>query len=76
VTQKTNVLFLAYHILWVLLALLSTMEKGMNRVTGHGDLLWLWSEVYGFFLEGFRFCKYCCSDLAILLFPFVYLFYY
>jgi hypothetical protein len=39
VTPKTNVVFLACHILWVLLALLSIMEKGMNRITGHGDLL-------------------------------------
>lgn len=67
-TQKTNVVFLACHILWVLLALLSIMEKGMNRITGHGDLLWLWSEVYGSFWRGLGFTSIAA---AIFLFCFV-----
>jgi hypothetical protein len=44
------------------------MEKGMNRITGHGDLLWLWSEVYGSFWRGLGFTSIAA---AIFLFCFV-----
>jgi hypothetical protein len=44
------------------------MEKGMNRITGHGDLLWLWSEVYRSF---WRYLGFASISAAILLFCFV-----
>lgn len=40
----------------------------MNRITGHGDLLWLWREIYGSFWRGLGFASIAA---AILLFCFV-----